>query len=109
VKELSNIFSDLPDAVDKERTETLLSTPNARIERITSKSQSSPPGFWYDQQEKEFILLLRGEAGLRFEDESQPRHLKAGDILDIAAHRRHRVDWTAPDQETVWLAVFISD
>lgn len=109
MKELSNIFEALPDAAELERIETLLSTPNARIERIVSRGQSSPSDFWYDQEEIEFVLLLRGEAGLRFEDEKQTRQLKSGDILRIAAHRRHRVDWTAPDQETVWLAVFIVD
>jgi len=24
----------------------------------------------------------------------------------IAAHRKHRVEWTTPDEPTVWLAVF---
>ncbi len=109
MKELPNIFSDLPDAAEAEKIEILLATPQARIERIVSKGQSSPPDFWYDQDETEFVLLLRGEAGLRFEDEARPRLLKSGDILRIAAHRRHRVEWTAPDQETVWLAVFIAD
>ena len=109
MKDISNIFSDLPDAADDEKIETLLSTPGARIERIVSHGQASPPDFWYDQREREFILLLRGEARLRFENEADPRRLKSGDILEIAAHRRHRVEWTAPDEATVWLAVFLTD
>lgn len=48
-------------------------------------------------------MLLSGEARLKFEDEPAPRLLKPGDHLDIAAHRRHRVEsTTAP---AVWLAV----
>lgn len=109
MKDISNIFSDLPDAADDEKTETLLSTPGARIERIVSHGQASLPGFWYDQSGREFILLLRGEARLRFENETTPRLLKSGDILEIAARRRHRVEWTAPDEATVWLAVFLTD
>jgi cupin 2 domain-containing protein len=50
--------------------------------------------------------LLSGAAQLRFEDESHARQLTPGDCLDIAAHRRHRVDWTDPTAPTTWLAVF---
>lgn len=52
------------------------------------------------------MLLLPGEALLRFADEPSPRHLKAGDFIDIAAHRRHRVEWTALDRLTIWLAPY---
>jgi cupin 2 domain-containing protein len=50
--------------------------------------------------------LLKGEAKLLFEGETQPVHLKAGDHVTIPAHRRHRVEWTTPKEPTVWLAVF---
>lgn len=81
----------------------LLSRPGLRIERIVSAGQASPPGFWYDQPQAEWVMLLSGEARLKFEDEPAPRLLKPGDHLDIAPHRRHRVEsTTAP---AVWLAV----
>jgi cupin 2 domain-containing protein len=83
----------------------LLAQPGLRIERIVSTGQACPPGFWYDQPQGEWVLLIQGEAGLRFADEAQARHLKAGDYVDIAPHRRHRVDWTRPDEDTIWLAV----
>ena len=51
------------------------------------------------------MLLIQGEAGLRFADEAEARHLRAGDFVDIAPHRRHRVDWTASEPPTIWLAV----
>jgi cupin 2 domain-containing protein len=86
--------------------ETVLARPAVRIERIVSLGQTSPPGFWYDQEEGEWIVLLSGAAQLRFEDESHARQLTPGDCLDIAAHRRHRVDWTDPTAPTTWLAVF---
>jgi len=81
----------------------LLSRPGLRIERIVSTGQASPPGFWYDQPQGEWVLLLQGEASLAFEDEPAPRRLQAGDFVDIAPHRRHRVESTATP--TVWLAV----
>lgn len=84
----------------------LLRRPGLRIERIVSDGQCSPPDFWYEQEEHEWILLLAGEARLRFADEAASRHLRCGDYLDIAAGRRHRVDWTPAGQATVWLAVF---
>jgi len=102
-----NLFSPVPPSADEVYTE-LLARPGVRIERIVSTGQASPPGFWYDQPEAEWVLLLAGEALLRFEDEPQPRRLRAGDFVDIASHRRHRVEWTDPLQPTIWLAVFYS-
>jgi len=101
-----NLLADLPDAAAAEIAERLLMRPGLRIERIVSLGQTSPPGFWYDQPESEWILLLAGAARLRFADEPEPRLLSTGDCLDIAPRRRHRVDWTDPDRPTVWLAVF---
>ena len=64
-----------------------------------------PPGFWYDQEEDEFVLVVKGSAGLRFEGREDIVDLRAGDWFNIKAHVRHRVEWTAPAGETVWLAV----
>lgn len=104
---IANLFAGLPStATVDEQFATILQRPGLRIERIVSTGQASPPDFWYDQSEGEWVLLLEGEASLRFEDEIEARHLQAGDHLDIAPHRRHRVEWTAADRTTVWLAVF---
>ena len=101
-----NIFAGLPAAAGAaERFETFLSRPGLRIERIVSFGHASPPGFWYEQEQGEWVILLAGTAGLRFEDEVEVRVLGPGDFVDIAAHRRHRVEWTAADMPTVWLAV----
>lgn len=103
----TNLLADLPTTtLPAELVDTLLSRPGLRIERIISTGQASPPDFWYDQTEGEWVLLLAGAARLRFADEAEPRHLRPGDWLDIAPHRRHRVDWTHPHDATVWLAVF---
>ena len=101
-----NLLRDLPDASVAEITDTLAARSGLRIERIVSFGQASPSGFWYDQDESEWVLLLAGAASLRFEDEPEARRLGPGDWVGIAAHRRHRVEWTDPDQPTVWLAVF---
>jgi cupin 2 domain-containing protein len=101
-----NLLSTLPDTGSAERLDALLSRPGLRIERIVSRGQASPAGFWYDQAEGEWVLVLAGAARLRFEDESDARLLSPGDWVDIAPHRRHRVDWTDPAVVTVWLAVF---
>lgn len=104
---MNGLFADLPPGrLTDERLDTLLARPGLRIERIVSTGQCSPPGFWYDQAEGEWVAVLQGEARLRFADEPADRHLRAGDHLDIAPHRRHRVEWTQPDAPTVWLAVF---
>ena len=100
-----NLYDHLPGQGLEEQFLELLSRPGLRIERIVSTGQASPPGFWYDQPEGEWVAVLAGEARLRFADEDSPRLLGAGDFLDIAPHRRHRVEWTHPSQPTVWLAV----
>jgi len=106
MKRAGNLSRDLPDAGAGEITQTLLAAPGLRIERIVSLGQASPPGFWYDQEQAEWVLLLAGAARLRFADEPEARPLGPGDWLEIAAHRRHRVEWTDPTTPTVWLAVF---
>lgn len=104
---MPNLYTDLPaSSLATEQFTDLLQHPGLRIERIVSTGQHSPADFWYDQDEAEWVLLLQGEAGVRFADEDKARTLRAGDYLDIAPHRRHRVEWTAADQITVWLAVF---
>lgn len=100
---MSNLFDDIHADLPEELIQAILSRPNLRIERIVSQGHASPEGFWYDQPQHEFVLLLQGWARLRFED--QTVEMKPGSFLDIPAHRRHRVDWTSPDEPTIWLAV----
>ncbi|MBK9785039.1 MAG: cupin [Betaproteobacteria bacterium] len=101
-----NLFKQLPRSTEKnEQFSELLKQPGLRIERIVSTGQSSPADFWYDQPGGEWVLLIQGEAKLRFADEAEARHLQAGDYLDIAAQRKHRVDWTPPGEITIWLAI----
>jgi len=102
-----NLFAPLARTGADEDIAALLTTPSVRIERIVSTGQASPPGFWYDQDESEWLVLLTGGAGLRFDTETEVRELKPGDYLHIPAHARHRVEWTHPSELTVWLAVYI--
>ncbi len=97
----SNPSSDLPDEV----VETLLDTDSVRVERIVSRGQASPEGFWYDQEQHEWVVVLKRAARLRFEDDNDVLEMGPGDYVNIPAHRRHRVEWTTPEAPTVWLAV----
>ena len=101
---MQNLFTPA-DAHCSEVTEVLASGESTRIERIVSRGQASPPGFWYDQPEHEWVTLLAGAARLQFESGAEIP-LGPGDHLLIPAHCRHRVQWTTPDRDTVWLAVF---
>jgi cupin 2 domain-containing protein len=103
-----NLFANLPEASHAEQIIALLSYRNLRIERIVSRGQASPANFWYDQDQAEWVVVLAGSAGLRFEDEASARTLRAGDYVNIPAHRRHRVDWTDATQPTIWLAIHYS-
>jgi len=101
-----NLFAGLPTLpAATEELVTLLEKPGLRIERIVSTGQVSPEGFWYDQLQDEWVVLLSGAAGLRFENETEIRKLKPGDWLHIPAHTKHRVEWTDANAPSVWLAV----
>jgi cupin 2 domain-containing protein len=99
-----NLFADIPTDLPAEVFTDLFTTSAIRIERIVSHGQSSPDGFWYDQPTGEWVVVLRGAARLRLEGED-PIELVPGDYVNIPAHRRHRVEWTTPDEPTVWLAI----
>jgi cupin 2 domain-containing protein len=106
---INNLFARIPENIPQEIIEILLKAPGFHLERIITKGQATPMGQWYDQETHEWVVLLSGSAGLLFEGETQARVLRPGDYLLIPAHLRHRVEWTDPDQETVWLALHFRD
>lgn len=101
---MNNIFAAIPQRLSEEQFDVLLERGRVRIERIVSRGHSSPETGWYDQEQNEWVVVLRGAAVVAFED-GRSMTLKQGDFLDIPAHSRHRVDWTDPEVATVWLAV----
>jgi cupin 2 domain-containing protein len=101
---VENLFANLSELSSSEHSLTLFENPSVKIERIVSQSYNSPPGFWYDQDEDEWIIVVRGEATLEFEEGELVR-MKEGDYLTIPRHVKHRVHQTSP--ETIWLAVHV--
>jgi cupin 2 domain-containing protein len=106
---MKNIFDDIPQVLKEEIFDTILQTPGIKVERIVSKGHSTPAGLWYDQDDNEWVILLKGSAGLRFEGREDVVVLNPGDYLNIARRQRHRVEWTDPNHETVWLAIHYKD
>lgn len=102
---MSNIFSNIPDSLPEEMFTTLLQSKNIRIERIVSKGQITTDREWYDQKQSEWIILLEGAAILSFPND-EDLSLSKGDFYNIPAHTKHRVKWTDPSRETIWLAIF---
>ena len=100
-----NLLAPLPAAAADDVFEELLRGGRFKLALIVSTGQATPPGQWFDQETDEWVLLVSGAARLRFADEPHDRPLRPGDTLHIAAHRRHRVEWTDPGQATVWLAL----
>ena len=98
---MNNLFANIPTDLPEELFETLVENDSIRIERIVANGHASPDGFWYDQPENEWVVVLRGAARLRFEDEVVA--MKPGNWINIPAHKKHRVDWTTPDAPTVWV------
>ncbi|MGD8306428.1 MAG: cupin domain-containing protein [Ignavibacteria bacterium] len=100
-----NLFQDIPENIPEEIIETIIESDSIRIERIISKGQISPPNFWYDQDKNECVIVIKGKARLQFEAGSIIK-LVEGDFINIPAHQKHRVEWTDPKSETIWLAIF---
>lgn len=100
-----NLLTDLPSKISEELVDVLVQSTNVRIERIVSTGHCSPEDFWYDQDEHEWVVVLKGEGKLIFENAAEV-YMKSGDHAMIPAHKKHRVEWTSPDEPTVWLAVF---
>ncbi len=101
---VKNVYTDLGAAAAGENFSTLWQNSSVKIERILSHSHNSPAGFWYDQDEDEWAIVLRGNAVLEFAD-GEIVELKEGDYLVIPRHVRHRVAQTGA--ETLWLTVHV--
>ena len=102
-----NFFKDIPKDISKEILDTIISNETFRLERIVSNGQCSPNDFWYDQSENEWVILLKGNAELEFENEI--KKLSPGDYLNIPAHQKHRVKSTSQTEPTIWLAIFYTN
>ena len=106
---MNNLFENLTSLLPEELVVVLARNSAVRIERIVSTGHHSPQDSWYDQKEDEWVVVLRGEARLLFENATVPITMKPGDHVNIPAHQKHRVEWTTPYEPTVWLAVFYSE
>ncbi|MEI8204355.1 MAG: cupin domain-containing protein [Bacteroidota bacterium] len=103
---VKNLFSSDKFSLDNsvELTEIILKNSNITIERIVSNGQHSADGFWYDQMQDEWVMLLTGSAQLQFEG-NKTINLKSGDYILIPAHCKHRVNSTSAEPKCFWLAI----
>ena len=100
----NNIFADISTTRVREHFLTLFESATVKIERIVSHVHRSPRGFWYDQTDDEWVMVLLGHATLEFKSGELIR-MKRGDHCLIPSHVKHRVSRTGP--KTIWLAVHI--
>jgi len=101
----SNIYSNIPEELPNELFEKIIYNSSFRLERIISKGHSTAKGRWYDQEKDEWVILLKGSAGIAIEGEAKTVVLKPGDYIHLPSHLKHRVEWTDPATETIWLAL----
>lgn len=104
---VTNLFSNIPDILPEELFSSIIKRDTVHIERIVSKGHSTLPEQWYDQAWDEWVIVLEGQAVLVYEQNLQTLPMTVGDYVLIPAHTKHRVEWTAPDSQTVWLAVHL--
>ena len=99
-----NLFESLPEDIPEELFTDIILGKNIKIERIVSKGHNAPQSGWYDQDEDEWVIVLKGEARLSFQN-GEDLLLVTGSHISIPARTKHKVTWTTPNTETVWLAV----
>lgn len=99
---VKNIYADPGNELAGEQVSLLWKNSAIKIERIVSRSHPSPAGFWYEQDEDEWVIVLRGSAALEFAG-GEIVELKEGDYVAIERHVKHRVAQTSA--QTIWLAV----
>jgi cupin 2 domain-containing protein len=102
---LNNLFEHIPSISPDELVQTLHDRKGCRVEKIVSRGHRTADDHWYDQETDEWVVLLSGSAGLRIEGRSEILALKPGDHLYLPAHQKHRVEYTDPNTDTLWLAV----
>ena len=102
----TNIFKAIPKDLKEELFEQLLCTNDLKIQKIVSKGHTSPKSGWYNQNENEWVMVLKGEAVLSFKNNKKDITLKKGDFINIPAKVKHKVSWTKPNKKTVWLAIY---
>lgn len=103
--QIGNLRHAIPHVLPDELFTTLLTSRGVRVERIVSRGHSSDPGFWYDQEEHELVLVVQGRARIEILGQGE-LDLRPLDFVMIPAHVKHRVSWTDPQLDTIWLAVF---
>ena len=100
----TNIFKNIPNKLQDELFENIISNDQLKIERIVSQGHTTQDSLWYNQDKDEWVILLQGRAIISFENEDSVE-LNAGDYINIPAHKKHKVSWTLPNKKTIWLAI----
>lgn len=104
---MKNIFENIGQAGEEELFDVIQKGTNYRIERIVSAGHSSPEGFFYDQENDEWIMLVQGEATL--EMEGKYVEMKAGDYMFVPKNCKHRIEKTSIAPTCIWLCIFVMD
>ncbi len=109
--QLPNLFQGIGERLLEEQIDLLAKGQYPiRIERIVSKGHASPKGFWYDQDDNEWVTLLSGAAIMKMKDPLTGRlreiRMKPGDWLLLPSGTRHRIEWTTPEENSVWLTIY---
>jgi cupin 2 domain-containing protein len=75
-----------------------------RLEKIVSKGYKTPEGKWLNEDNDEFVLMLKGKAELLFENK-QKIVLVEGDYFIIPANTNHKVLKTSVKPLCFWLTI----
>lgn len=102
---VENLFINFPLSGREENFKDLLQNQHFLLERIVSMGHATPKGEWLAQERSEWVLLLKGRAGLLFEKHNNILEMMPGDYTVIPAKTKHRVEWTTTVEETIWLAL----
>ena len=75
------------------------------IDYLRSRKGQTQPFFLYLAYNAPHVPVHLGSLGVCVRAAQKRVEMKPGDFLNIPAFKKHRVDWTTPDEPTVWLGV----
>jgi len=106
--EVSNFYNYSYIEKNRELFETIVEKNNVhiKIKKIISVSYSDDNNKWYDQDEDEWVMVLRGKAGIKFSD-GEIINMQEGDYIFIPQHKKHQIIYTSNNPPCFWLAIYL--
>lgn len=84
--------------------ESLLESNIIKVQRVVAQGQASNPGVYCPQPDNDFLIMLKGQMDLDYEQSSKVS-LRPEDFIVTTEGQTNRIDSTSRNEDSVWLKV----